>query len=96
MDLSAVSVIGERFDGGTLDADLTWDDQAAGTAGMRVDLHSASLRKGEASILLGATVRHGGFLKGHAVGSGIPLSRLDALGPSGKPEYVGSMEGLGA
>ncbi|APR87664.1 hypothetical protein A7982_13013 [Minicystis rosea] len=84
MDLSDVALLGERYDGGTIDADVLWDDQAAGTAGMVIDLHSATLRKGEGSLLIGANVRHGGFVRGTAVASGIPLSKLDALGASGK------------
>ena len=80
MDLAAVSLLGERFDRGTMDADLLWDDQLAGTAGMRVDLRSATLRKGEGSVLVGASLRKGGLIRLNAVGSGIPLSRLDAFG----------------
>jgi translocation and assembly module TamB len=84
LGLADVALLGERFEGGTVDADVLWDDQLAGTAGMIVDLHSASLRKGDGSILLSATVRHGGVVKGDVVGSGIQLSRLDALGAAGK------------
>ena len=84
MDLTQVGLLGERFDAGTLDADVLWDDMAAGTAGMRVDMRSATLRKGEGSILLGATVRPGGFVKGNAVGSGIPVARIDAFGDYAK------------
>ena len=84
MDLGSVTAIGERFEHGTVDADLVWDDQLAGAAGLKLDVHSATLRKGEGSILIGASVRHGGFITGTAVGSGIPLSRLDAFGPYGK------------
>jgi translocation and assembly module TamB len=83
MELSAVGLFGERFDRGTLDASVVWDDQAAGTAGMIIDLNSATLHKGEGSVLIGASVRHGGFIKGNAVGSGIPLGKLDALGAAG-------------
>ena len=84
MDLAQVGLLGEHFDGGTLDADVLWDDMLAGTAGMRVDLRSATLRKGEGTILLGATVRPGGFVKGNAVGSGIPVARLEAFGDYAK------------
>jgi translocation and assembly module TamB len=84
MDLSRASLFGESFDRGSLDADLTWDDQAAGSAGMTLDLYSATLQKGDGSVLVGATVRHGGVLRGNVVASGIPLGRLDALGASGK------------
>ncbi|MFT3765524.1 MAG: translocation/assembly module TamB domain-containing protein [Minicystis sp.] len=84
MDLAEVALFGERYDGGTIDADVLWDDQLAGTAGMVVDLHSATLRKGEGSILVGASVRHGGFIRGNAVASGIPVAKLDMLGSTAK------------
>ena len=84
MNAEEIGLLGERFDGGTLDADVLWDDQAAGTAGMRIDVHSATLRKGDGSVLLGATVRPGGFVNGNAVASGIPISKIDAFGAYGK------------
>ena len=84
MALSKVALFGERFDAGTLDGSVVWDDQAAGTAGMTVDLHSATLQKGEGSVLLGATIRPGGALKGNAVASGLALGKLDALGAYGR------------
>jgi translocation and assembly module TamB len=84
MDLADVALFGERYDGGSIDADVLWDDQLAGTAGMEIDLHSASLKKAEGSLLVGATVRHGGFIKGNAVASGLPVSKLDVLGAYGK------------
>jgi translocation and assembly module TamB len=98
MGLSDVGLFGERFDGGTTDFDLLWDDQAAGTAGMSIDLYSATLRKGEGSILASATVRHGGALRGNLIASGIPVSKLDALGPFGKmfegtASFVGELSG---
>jgi translocation and assembly module TamB len=84
LDAEQLALFGERFQSGTVDVDLLWDDQAAGTAGMRVDLRSATLRKGEGSVLIGATVRHGGFVNGTAVASGIPIAKLDAFGAYGK------------
>lgn len=84
MDLARISLFGERYERGSLDAELTWDDQAAGSAGMTLDLYSATLHKGDGSLLLGATVRPGGVLRGNVVASGIPLGKLDALGAYGK------------
>ena len=83
MRLHDVALLGERYERGTLDADLLWDDQSAGTAGMNLDLHSATLQKGEGSVLISASVRHGGRVLGTAVASGIPLAKLDALGGYG-------------
>lgn len=84
MDLSAVSAFGEHWDDGVADVDFTFDDQAAGAAGMRIDMRSATLRKGTGSVLATATVRHGGVVQGTVIGSGIPVSRLDVLGASGQ------------
>jgi len=84
MDLSAISTFGERWDDGVADLDFTFDDQAAGAAGMRIDLRSATLRKGTGSVLATATVRHGGIVRGTVIGSGIPVAKLDVLGASGK------------
>ena len=84
MDLSAVSMFGERWDDGVAAVDLTWDDRDAGSSGMRIDVRSATLRKGSGSVLASATVRHGGVVRGTVIGSGIPISRLDVFGTSGK------------
>jgi translocation and assembly module TamB len=84
MDVSAVSMFGERWDDGVAAIDLSWDDQAAGSSGMRIDVRSATLRKGSGSVLATATVRHGGVVQGTVIGSGIPISKLDVFGASGK------------
>jgi len=84
LDLSKVSLFGERFPEGAVDLDMLWDDRAAGTSGMRIDLRSLSLRKGTGSLLATATVRHGGALQGRAIGSGVPIDALDAFGGWGK------------
>ena len=80
MDLADVSLSGEHFDKGTVDAELLWDDQLAGAAGMTLDLRSLTLRKGEGSIVAGASLRKGGLLRANVLGSAIPLSHLDAFG----------------
>jgi translocation and assembly module TamB len=84
MNLEGISAFGERWDDGVADLDFTFDDPAAGAAGMRIDVRSATLRKGAGSVLATATVRHGGVVRGTVIGSGIPVSRLDVLGASGK------------
>ena len=83
MRLSGVELLEERFDEGEVDLDLIWDDQAAGGDGMRLDVRSASLRKGTGSVLASASVAHGGALKGSVIASGLPLTRIDALGAAG-------------
>jgi translocation and assembly module TamB len=83
-DLSNVSLFGEKWDDGTADVGLTWDDQLAGAAGMRVDLRSGTLRKGGGGVLASATIRRGGYVQGSVVGSGIPIGKLDMFGAWGK------------
>ncbi|WP_437601093.1 translocation/assembly module TamB domain-containing protein [Sorangium sp. So ce590] len=83
MRLSGVELLEERFDEGEVDLNLIWDDQAAGGDGMRLDVRSASLRKGTGSVLASVSVAHGGALKGSVIASGLPLTRIDALGPAG-------------
>lgn len=84
MRLSKVEVFGEKFDDGHLDLDLIWDDQAAGSNGMRMELREGSLRKGAGSILATGGFRHGGAVQISAIASGLPIARLDALGEYGK------------
>lgn len=84
LNLEAISLFGERYDEGTVDLDLIWDDRLAGTDGMRLDLRSASVKKGTGGILANATVRHGGGVQGTAIASGIPIAKFDAFGAYGK------------
>jgi translocation and assembly module TamB len=84
MNMENVTLFGERYDEGSLDMDLIWDDQLAGTDGMRLDLRSASLKKGTGGLLANATVRHGGVVQGTAIASGIPIAKFDAFGAYGK------------
>ncbi len=84
MDLRDMALLGEKYEEGTADFDLLWDDQAAGADGMVIDLRSATLRKGAGSALASATVRHGGVLRGSVIGSGIPVDHVDAFGAFGK------------
>ncbi|WP_063751965.1 translocation/assembly module TamB domain-containing protein [Sorangium cellulosum] len=83
MRLSGIELLEERFDEGEVDVNLIWDDQAAGGDGMRLDVRSASLRKGTGSVLASVSIAHGGALKGSVIASGLPLTRIDALGPAG-------------
>ncbi|MBK9265763.1 MAG: translocation/assembly module TamB domain-containing protein [Polyangiaceae bacterium] len=93
MHLERASLYGEQFDDGDADVDLDWDDFEASAAGMRLDVHSASLRKGAGTVLAGATVRPGGRVTGQAIATGIPIDRVDALGRWGKP-FDGSISGV--
>ncbi|MEJ7735619.1 MAG: hypothetical protein WKG00_41330 [Polyangiaceae bacterium] len=84
MAVQEVGLFGERYDDGNLEVDFRWDDQAAGDRSMEIDIHAAQLRKGSGSILASGTVARGGVVRIGAVATGVPLAKLDALGPAGK------------
>lgn len=85
MHLEEVSLFGEKYSDGDVDVDLDWEDRDAGAAGMNLDVHAASLRKGSGSLLATVSVRPGGRISGQAIATGIPIDHLDALGRMGKP-----------
>jgi translocation and assembly module TamB len=95
MALSNVELFGERYDDGDVDVDFLWEDREAGAAGMRIDLASATLRKGTGTILASGTVRPGGHVYGTAVGQGLPIEKIDALGAAGKM-FDGTISLLGS
>lgn len=84
MAVTEVELFGERYDDGNAEIDFRWDDQAAGDRGMEIDIHAAQLRKGSGSILASGVVSRGAVVRVGAVATGIPLAKLDALGPAGK------------
>ncbi len=84
MKIDEPHLFGEVFEHGAADLNFRWDDQAASDQGMNIDVYSASVQDGEGSILAKADVRYGGRLRGSIIASGLPLSRLDAMGPLGK------------
>lgn len=85
MHLEEVEAFGERYEDGDIDVDLDWEDREAGAAGMSLDVHSATLRKGSGTVLASLSVRPGGRVTGQAIATGIPIDHLDALGRMGKP-----------
>ncbi len=93
MHLEHVGLYGEQFDDGELDTDLDWEDMEASAAGMRLDVHAASVRKGAGTVLASATVRPGGKVTGQAIATSIPIDRVDALGRWGKP-FDGSISAV--
>jgi translocation and assembly module TamB len=84
MALPEAEAFGERYTDGDLDLDFAWDDQAAGAAGLRVDLRSLSLRKGKGNVLARLDVAHGAKVRGSAILTRVPLASIDALGGAGK------------
>lgn len=76
----ALDLFGERYDGGTADASLTWWDFDGGGLGMDMDLHAATLhKKGGGTVLATGTVRRGGNLNMKVTASGVSLAALSAL-----------------
>ncbi len=80
MGLSRPEVFGETFEKGVADVRFRYDDSVAGSEGMQIDVHSATLQDGAGSISAQATVRHGGVLRGTVVAAGVPLSKLEGFG----------------
>lgn len=76
----ALDLFGERYDGGTADASLTWWDFDGGGLGMDLDLHAATLhKKGGGTVLATGSVRRGGNLNMKVTASGVSLAALSAL-----------------
>jgi translocation and assembly module TamB len=96
--LTEVGLYGERFAQGDADVSMRWHDRSAGIAGADVDVRSFVLdkvrppkgtRAGATGTVLGsASIRRGGALTANVLVEGVPLSRVDALGP-----VAGAVEG---
>lgn len=84
MDLANVEAFDETFEDGHVDLNFIWDDQEAGTNGMRMELREGLLRKGTGSIIATGGFQPGGAIQITAIASGIPIERLDALKSYGK------------
>ncbi len=86
----ALKLLGERFDEGSADFEYRWLDRLAGVEGAEVDVRSLALmkhkREGRAlgTVLGSMTVRRGGDMRGNLVVQGMPLNRVDFLGPAAK------------
>jgi|GEM_PF-331876 len=101
--LSRVSVYGERFAQGDADVSLRWYDREQGIAGADLDVRSFVLHKvqppsgtraGAAGTVLGsASIRRGGALAANVMFEGVPLSRVDSLGPFA-PQVEGTVSGV--
>ena len=80
-ELLEVDLIGERFDGGSMDIDFVWFDRDAEERGMDVNVRNAELRKGPGTMRGSATIRRGGEIRAHAIAHDLPVSRLGLLDP---------------
>ncbi len=81
MDLSTLDLFGEHYDAGGARFDFRWMDQEAGDLGMQLDAPSVTLKKGGGAVLGSISLGDGAKVRAHFVASGIPIGRLDALGP---------------
>jgi translocation and assembly module TamB len=98
MAVSEPELFGESFEKGAVDVRFRYDDAAAGSAGMEIDLTSASMQDGTGSLSANAEVRHGGHIRGTVVAAGLPLSRLESFGKlrdflDGEVSAVGNIGG---
>ncbi len=80
MDFSRLELFEERYDTGKGDFDFRWLDRDASYQGIELDVPSVKLTKGAGTILGSFQMRPGAKLSGHVVATGVPLSRIDALG----------------
>ncbi len=74
------TLFGQTFDSGDLGLTFRYDDQAAGDAGMEVDIDSAAFQDDKGSVVGQVKVHRGGALRGSLVASGLRLDRLEGLG----------------
>jgi translocation and assembly module TamB len=76
LDFPQAVLAGERWDGGSVDGDLVWEDMNAGLLGLSLELRSAVLRKGPGTIVARGGIELGGKLGLDVTGAAIPLDRL--------------------
>src|SRR6185295_19248661 len=80
LKVATADLFGEHYDSGDARFDFRWHDPDAGYLGMQVDVPSMTLKKGDGTLLGNVKIGDGGTIRAHVVGTGVPLSRLDALG----------------
>ncbi|MCC6649235.1 MAG: translocation/assembly module TamB domain-containing protein [Polyangiaceae bacterium] len=84
VDLGAMQLYGERYDGGAADVEYIWFDRAGEHRGVDATLRSFTVKKGRGVITGSGTLRGGGALDGRFSAHDVPLSRVDALGDLGR------------
>ncbi len=80
MDMGNLDLFEEQYDRGEATFDFRWLDRDASYLGIEVDVPSMTLTKGDGVALGSFQMRSGGVVKGHAVATAVPLSRLQSLG----------------
>jgi translocation and assembly module TamB len=93
----------ERYDTGNADFEFRWLDRNASYQGIELDVPSMTLTKGSGTLLGSLSMRQGGVLQGHLVGTAVPLSKIDSMGSlallvdghgSGVAEVGGTVDAL--
>ena len=101
--LTSAVFLGERYSGGNGDFSLDWFDIDAGLRGLSLYVPTLMVRKGTGSVFGAITVQAEGRVTGDLVGTQIPVSHIDLLGPdfsqfdgfvSGSGQLSGSLEEL--
>jgi translocation and assembly module TamB len=82
-NFNRLDLFDERYDSGKVDFDFRWPDAKAGYLGLDMDVPSMTLTKGTGTMLGAFSIHRGGIVRGHMIGSGLPLSRIDSLGSLG-------------
>ncbi len=81
--MKKLDLFDERYDSGDVDFDFRWADRDASYLGFELDAPSITLKKGNGTLLGSINVQRGGIVRGHVVGTAVPLSKIDAFGTLG-------------
>ncbi|MCA9630994.1 MAG: translocation/assembly module TamB domain-containing protein [Myxococcales bacterium] len=93
----------ERYDKASASFDFRWLDRDASYLGFELDMPSFSLSKGGGVFLGSLALQRGGILRGHGVGTRVPLPAFQSMGSladfvsgyaSGTAEVYGSVDQL--
>ncbi len=84
MAMVELDLFEELYDSGEARFDFRWIDFLAGHRGIELDVPSATLKKGDGVILTSFKVDRGATVRGHAIATSVPISKIQALGPVGK------------
>ncbi len=103
VDFPKLELFEERYDSGQANFDFRWLDRDASYQGIELDVPNLRLTKGPGTLLGSLSLRPGGVVRGHMVGTSVPLSRIDAMGSlapfveargSGTAEIFGTVDAL--
>ena len=83
VDMNRLELFEERYDSGTAKFDFRWLDRDASYQGVELDVPSMTLTKGSGVALGSLTIRPGAVVRGHAVATAVPLSRIQSVGALG-------------